>query len=84
MASATGWGIASVTSVRPSVRLPEVSASQTEQASDLAELEALPPAKSNAPLIAVLGVLVFCNALRLQWTRGAMWKGRALQGARPI
>ena len=44
--------------VRPSVRLPEVSASQTEQASDLPELEAMPPAKSNAPLIAVLGVLV--------------------------
>ncbi len=36
------------------------------------------------PVGAVLGVLVFCNALRLQWTRGAMWKGRALQGARPI
>lgn len=36
------------------------------------------------PIGAVLGVLIFCNALRLQWTRGATWKGRALGASRPI
>lgn len=36
------------------------------------------------PVGAVLGLAIFCNALRLQWTRGASWKGRALTASRPL
>ncbi len=36
------------------------------------------------PIGAVLGVFIFVNALRLQWTRGAEWKGRALTASRPL
>lgn len=36
------------------------------------------------PVGAVLGLLVFCNALRLQWSRGAAWKGRSLAGGRSM
>ncbi|MSP55598.1 MAG: glycosyltransferase [Myxococcales bacterium] len=36
------------------------------------------------PLGAMLGLAIFCNALRLQWTRGGRWKGRVLTASRPI
>lgn len=36
------------------------------------------------PVGAVLGLAIFVNALRLQGSRGARWKGRALAASRPL
>lgn len=36
------------------------------------------------PVGAVLGLAIFANAVRLQWTGGGEWKGRGIGGGRPL